>query len=340
LSENTIVNPVRRLIMPGLLVVVAVIVAVVFGSDDPGHGWDKRQHVVTVRLAYFPNLTHAAALVGVSKGFWWRAMGENRLETKVVNAGPEAMEALSAGAIDFAYVGPSPAINTYLKSNGRALRVIGGACEGGASLVARKGSNISGLVDLQGKRLAVPQLGGTQDVSARFFLSHVGLKPREIGGTVQVLPVKNGDMLGLMKTGQIDAGWVPEPWASRCVVELGALRVVDERDLWPGGFPTTVLVVRAAFAEQHPELVKAAISANNQALASIASDSATAKRTVNAELARLTGKPLSQEVLEMAWGEMKFKGDVSINSLERQAEAAVQAGYLPSDHASLQGITP
>lgn len=324
----------RRLVAPCLLVLAAVVVAVVFGTDEPvGSGKGA-----AVRLAYFPNVTHAPALVGVASGAWDSELGGYRLETKVVNAGPEAMEALLAGAIDFAYVGPSPAINTYVKSGGRALSVIAGACDGGASLVARSDAGISRIEDLAGKTLAVPQLGGTQDVSARYFLAKNGLKPREKGGTVQVMPVKNGDMIGLMRTRQIDAAWVPEPWASRCVFELGATRVIDERDLWPGGFPSTVLVVRTGFAVQHPELVDAARRANARAVASLVAKPEESKILVNKELSRLTGKPIPPAVLDQAWTRLSFTTRVDLAALERQAGAAVETGYLSADHSPLDGL--
>lgn len=326
----------RRLLLPGILVLAAVVVAVVFGSDEPDHGW-ARQGGTVVRLAYFPNVTHAPALVGVAEGYWRKEMGANRLETKVVNAGPEAMEALLAGAIDFAYVGPSPAINTYVKSHGRALKIIAGVCNGGASLIARPDAKVGRIEDLAGKSLAVPQLGGTQDVSARFFLSRAGLMPREKGGNVQVMPVKNGDLLGLMKSGQIDAAWVPEPWASRCIAEIGAVRVVDERDLWPGPFPSTVLVVRTAFADAHPALVQAAVLANTRAVDAIEGHPDQAKKTVNAELTRLTGKPIPSAVLDAAWSRLSFSKSVAMDGLQRQAKAAQATGYLSPD-ADLTGI--
>src|SRR5947207_5635860 len=217
-----------------------------------------------LRLAYFPNLTHAPAVAGVGRGDFQKALGHTAsIDAKVFNAGPEEMEALLAGEVDLGYVGPSPALNTYVKSGGRALRILAGACSGGASLVARAGAEVNGIRDLDGKRVADPQLGGTQDVSLRRSLAANGLRPREKGGTVQILPVKNPDALALFLSKQIDAAWVPEPWATRLVHEARGRRIIDERDLWPEHrFSTTVLVARAAFLKDHAREVNALLRAH------------------------------------------------------------------------------
>lgn len=293
-----------------------------------------------VRLAYFPNVTHAPALVGVAHGYFQRALPEGvALDTRVFNAGPEEMEALLAGEVDVGYVGPSPAINTYLRSHGRALRVVAGACSGGACLVARRDSPITGIASLGGKRLAVPQLANTQDVSARHFLSVQGLRPREKGGTVEVLPVRNPDILVLFLRKQLDAAWVPEPWASRLILEADARLVLDERDLWPQGrFTTTVMIVRRGFLEQHPDWVEAMLRAHIKAINWLKQDADEAQTAVNAELLRLTGKKLPTEVLQQAWRRLEFTTDPIRSSMETFVGAAGDAGYLPAELRDVQAL--
>src|SRR4051794_10925853 len=70
----------------------------------------------TLKLGYFANVTHAPALIGVNDGIIAKNLGATTLETQVFNAGPAAVEALNAGAIDAAYLGPNPAINSFVKS--------------------------------------------------------------------------------------------------------------------------------------------------------------------------------------------------------------------------------
>jgi NitT/TauT family transport system substrate-binding protein len=292
-----------------------------------------------VRIAFFPNLTHAPALVGVSKGFFASFLTTTTLSTRVVNAGPEAMEALLAGAVDFAYVGPSPAINTYIKSNGKALHILAGACDGGASLIRRGDVPIASIRDLDGKRVAVPQFGGTQDVSLRTFLAQNGLSPREKGGTVDILPIKNPDILSLFKQKQLDAAWVPEPWASRLKHETGAQTVVDERDLWPSGkFTTTVLVVRTAFATAHPDIVNEVLAAHLASVRWIQDSPAAAKQAVNQELKKLTGKALTANVLNDSWNHVAFSIEPDRESIQLFAEAAYKAGYSKNPPTGLADL--
>ncbi len=206
-----------------------------------------------VRLGYFATVTHAPALVGLERGFFADELGETELTTQVFGAGPAAIEALDAGAIDAAFVGPNPAISAYLRSDGASLRIVSGAASGGAQLVVRDGIDVPG--DLVGATLASPQLGGTQDVALRTWLAEEGLESRlRGGGDVTITPTSSALTLQLFREGTIDGAWLPEPWASRLVVDAGAHVLVDERELWPGGqFPTTYLVVSTRFLAEHPD---------------------------------------------------------------------------------------
>ncbi len=322
-------------IRPVIGVLTLLWLAVFYGAA-PNTGNSAAQKV---RLGYFPNLTHAPALIGVSTGGFQKELGANvGLNATAFNAGPEAMEALLAGAIDVSYVGPGPAINTYLKSHGKALRVIGGACSGGAALVAGENSTINTLRDLDGKRVAVPQMGGTQDISLRFFLSQQGLQTRDKGGSVEVLPIKSPDTLALMKRGEIDAAWMPEPWTTRLIHESNAKLVIDERDLWPAHqFPTTVIVARTDFLKAHPDQVAAILRAHSAAVAFLNADAKTAQTAVNTELKKLSGKPLQEADLREAWGRVTFVTDPNAPAMATFAQMAVKTGYLP-DGSDIAGL--
>ena len=173
-----------------------------------------------LRLGYFGNVTHAPALVGVNKGFVAKELGQTKLSTQVFNAGPAAIEALNAGAIDATYIGPNPAINSYVKSNGQSISIIAGATAGGAQLVVKPG--INSAADLKGKTLASPQLGGTQDVALRAWLGKQGFKTSTDGsGDVAINPTENAQTLKLFQDGKLDGAWLPEHWASRLVLQAG-----------------------------------------------------------------------------------------------------------------------
>lgn len=327
----------KSLLIPALAV-IAVLGFVTFwkkGGTEPAIAPGSQE----IRLAYFPNITHAPAIIGIAQGIWRDKLPDANVSVKVVNAGPEAMEALLANELDFSFVGPSPAINAYLKSKGNALRIISGTCLGGASLVRRSDVKIDSIKDLGGKRVAVPQTGGTQDVSCRYYLQKNGLKAKDQGGTVEVISVKNPDILALFKQKQIDAAWVPEPWASRLKLDTGAVTVVDERDLWPNQkFCTTVLVVRKAFADAHPDVVDQVLAAHIATLDWIKSNEADAKKVLNKELKRLSGKEIPDTLLNEAWSKVSFTSDPDYDSILTFAVAAKQAGYLKENDLNLAGI--
>src|SRR5437773_4129631 len=246
-----------------LMALVALMALAVIACGG-SQGSNSNSGPLAVRLGYFPNLTHAVALVGVARGTFQSDLGSKvKLEPKIFNAGPALIEALFAGDIDIGYVGPSPAINGYVKSHGAALRIIAGAASGGALFIVRPGANIQKAKDLANKKLADPQLGGTQDVSLRYYLQQNGLKTVDKGGNVQIIPTDNPTILTLFKQGKIDGAWVPEPWATRLIVEGNGRVLVDERNLWPDGkFVTTNVVVRKAFLDAHPDLVNKFLQAH------------------------------------------------------------------------------
>ncbi|MFC4059231.1 ABC transporter substrate-binding protein [Planomonospora corallina] len=293
-----------------------------------------------VRLGFFPNITHATALVGVEKGLYAEHLGSGTtLKTSTFNAGPAAIEAIFSGAIDATYIGPNPAINAWAKSKGEAIKIVAGAASGGVFLVVKPG--IDGVEDLRGKKIATPQLGNTQDVALRHWLDSKGVKTdTKGGGEVSIVPQENSQTIQTFATGDIDGAWVPEPFASRLVTESGGEVLVDERDLWPGKeFVITHLIVRQEFAKEHPEAVRKLIEAHVEANGLIAADPADAAKTTNAALEKLTGKPLKPEVLERAFKNITFTNDPIASSLVGSADHAVKVGLLePVDLAGIYDL--
>ena len=314
---------------------VTALVALAGCSNDSGssEGADASasptaEEISTLRLGYFPNFTHAPALVGTQEGFFKEALGELDLTVTptVFNAGPDAVTALLSDSLDISYIGPNPTVAAYVQSQGDAVRVISGAASGGAALVV--GSDISSPEDLNGKTFATPQLGNTQDVAFRYWLKQNGLAATEEGGDVTIAPQSNSEGLAAFIAGQIDGAWVPEPFVSQYVAE-GAKVLVNEKTLWPKGqFVTTNIIVRTEFLEQYPEVVEAFLTANVQALELIKSDPDTAKQDVNNALQALTGSPLDTKILDSAWSEVEFTADPLKATLVESAAHAVDVGLL------------
>jgi NitT/TauT family transport system substrate-binding protein len=285
-----------------------------------------------LRLGFFPNITHSQALVGHTEGTFSAEPGIGRLEVKQFNAGPAAMEALVAGSLDVAYVGPGPAINTYLKA-GRELRIIAGAVNGGAVLVTRTAKSAA---ELKGKKVASPQIGNTQDIALRHWLKQQGLAAAsEPGADVQVIPLSNPDILAQYVHGAIEGAWVPEPWGARMVADGGGQILVDERTLWPQGrFPTTVIVTTKKVLETRRPQIAALLRAHVRLTERWRADPDGFTTAVNTAFGKLTTKPLAPAILKEAFSRLEPSLDPEQAALAETARHAKELGYLPTDDVS------
>ena len=280
----------------------------------------------TLRLGFYPNITHGAALIGVKEGIFAKALGAGvTLKTQTFNAGPAEVQALFSGALDAGYMGSGPAVNAFAQSHGTAITVISGAASGGAELVVKP--SITSAAALKGKKLASPQLGNTQDVALRYWLKTQGLSTdTQGGGDVSIEPQDNATALLAFRSGAIDGGWEPEPFASEMVAAGGRV-LVDERSLWPGGkFATTLLVVRTQYLKEHPDVVKALLRGQVQANDFVNANPSQARADVSAEIDDITGKPLAPSVVADAWTGITFTDDPLSSSIQAAADHAVAVG--------------
>jgi NitT/TauT family transport system substrate-binding protein len=302
-------------------------------------GW-AQGNASAIRVGAFPNITHAQAMVGKANGWFDKAMGPQvKVQWTSFNAGPAAIEALFAGAIDMTYVGPNPAINGYVRSNGQALRVVAGAASGGASLIVRTDSGINRPEDFHGKRVASPQFGNTQDVALRNWLKTHGMTTIDKGGDVQIIPMANPDQLTLFLKKELDAAWAPEPWATRLIHEGNGRLFVDERTLWPNGqFVIGLLVVNTKFLKAHPDLVKTWIRANVELTDWINAHPAEARKLLNQQIQAETSKALPPIVLDEASSRMQATYDPLRSALMTAAKQAFDDGFLGRQMPDLSGL--
>ncbi|WP_104166737.1 ABC transporter substrate-binding protein [Cryobacterium sp. N22] len=308
------------------LLALIMIPGLLTGCAAAGTAAAPGEPATELRLGYFDNVTHAPALVGLDQGLFEDALGDTALTTQVFNAGPAAIEALSAGAIDAAYLGPNPAINSFVKSAGQSVRIVAGATSGGAALVVRPG--ITDASDLAGTTIATPQLGNTQDVALRSWLGEQGYATSTSGGgDVNIAPTENAQALALFQSGKIDGAWLPEPWVSRFVLEADATVLVDEASLWTdGAFPTTVLLVSADYLAAHPEAVEALVAGHTASVDWLTENPDQAAAAINRVLTADTGKPLPDAVLARALTAVTFTTDPLAETFPVLLKAGVDAG--------------
>lgn len=290
-----------------------------------------------LRVGHFPNITHAQAVIahGLSrqgKGWFEERLGpEVEVQWFVYNAGPSAMEAIFTKALDITYVGPNPAINAHLRARGEEIRIVAGACSGGAALVVKDGGPIKGDADFKGRKLATPQLGNTQDVAARAWLKSKGHRITMTGGDVLVVPTANPDQLALFQKGDIDAVWTVEPWVTRLILEAGGKVYLEESALWAdtgGKYVTTHLVSSVAFLGKKPDLLKKFLAAHVELTEWIKANPDEAKRILNEEIKAETTRALPAATLDRAWANLELTWDPVSASLLESAEAAHTVGFL------------
>lgn len=305
-----------------------------------GTACSKKVNNATVRVGYFPNIAHAQAVLGTANGTFATYLGPGvKIKTTLFNAGPSIIEAIFSGDLDIAYVGPSPAINGYVRSGGKALRVIAGVASGGSLFIVRPDSNIKNAADLSGKRIATPQLGNTQDIALRGYLNNCGLKPREMGGTVNILPLRNPDILNLFMRKQIDGAWVPEPWGARLIKEAGGNLFLDESSLWKDGrFCSTLIIVRTDFLKKHPDWVKQWLAAHIEMTRWINQHPKKAQFDTRSQIKALSGIHLPEEIFYDAFSRIEFTYDPIVSSLYSYAEMAHNAGFLKEGRPDLSGL--
>ncbi|MGA5182737.1 aliphatic sulfonate ABC transporter substrate-binding protein [Streptomyces pseudogriseolus] len=297
----------------------------------------KKLSASEVKIGYFPNLTHATALVGVQEGLLQKELGGTTIKSSTFNAGPSEIEALNAGSIDIGWIGPSPSINGYTKSAGKNLRIISGSASGGVKLVVNP-DRIKTLDDLKGKKIATPQLGNTQDVAFLHWIAEKGWKvdAQSGKGDVSVVRTDNKITPDAYKSGSVDGAWVPEPTASKLVAD-GAKVLLDESDIWPDKkFVITNIIVSQTFLKEHPDVVEAVLRGSVRTNAWINAHPDEAKAAANKALEKLSGKALPAEVLNPAWKSITFLDDPLASTLDAQAEHAVSAGLL--EKPDLEGI--
>jgi NitT/TauT family transport system substrate-binding protein len=308
-------------------------------SSSPPSTTFTNNSIGVVNIGYFANINHAQAVIGLANGDYRKAVGTStQIKTFVFTAGPTEMTALLAGKIDMAYVGPSPAVNAYIQSNGTGLVILAGATSGGASFVVRGDESIGAVKDLGGKTFAAPQLGNTQDIALRHYLQANGYKTADKGGNVTVVDTSNSNIVSLFATKQIDGAWVPEPWAQTLILQNGGRLFLDERTIWPNGFSTAELVVRAQFLQQHLDVVREIVGAHVAETVWINNNLAQATTEFNQQFAVLTGQALNSTILTASFGKLAFTYDPLSASVTQQAQNAYSLGFLTAAPSNLSGL--
>ncbi len=324
----------RSAVLAGIGVILLAIAVGITANT----GIDNSEN--SLRVAYFPNIGHAIPVVGMERGTFENNLGNTTaVESKIFDSGPQVIESLFAKSIDLAYVGPGPAINGFLKSENHDVLILSGAASGGASFIVHPNSEINSANDFAGKRIAAPQIGNSQDVSLRHYLSENGLKPYEKGGSVVVLNIPNPDIYTLFTKGEIDAAWVPEPWATILVQELDGERMFFEEELWPNEkFASVLLIGRQEYVKENPEIISKWLESHEQTVNWINENPQDTRIIFNDFMLNHMGQTLSDSVVDESLANLEITTDPVDDSIYTFAKRADSLGYLGRTGYSLDGI--
>ena len=319
----------------GIAIVVIGVIVLVGTTQSSFDDSEKK-----IRIAFFPSIIHAVPIVGMENQTFSENLDTDLdIQVKIFDSGPQVIESIFSNSVDLAYVGPGPVINGYLKSDGKDLKILASAANGGASFVIQKNSGLESIENYSGKRIAAPQISNTQDVSLRHYLAENGLISAEKGGDVFVLNISNPDIYTLFAKGDIDGAWVPEPWATMLVEELDGIRLFDENEFWPENkFSSVLLIGRADYIEKNPEIIKKWIDANEKTVKWINDNPTESKKLYNEFLKDYMGKTLPEKIVEESFSNIVITSEPVEKSIHIFAERADSLGYLGRDGYTLDEI--
>ncbi len=292
-----------------------------------------------INLSFFPSISHVVPIIGINSGIFYENLGYVTIKTKLFESGPQTIESLFSNSIDVAYIGPGPTVNGFLKSEKQGISILSGTTSGGISFISHPKSLIFSISDFSGKRIAVPQIGNTQDVSLRNYLFENGLKSVEKGGTVYILNISNPDIYTLFTKGEIDGAWISEPWASILTNELGGTRLFYEKDLWPEKkFSTVLLIARTEYIQKNQLVIENLLDSHIRTISWINVNQDETKSAFDEFMEDTMGQSLTNEIIDTALSNIESTYDPLRNSIYVFAEREYLLGYLGRHGYDLNGI--
>lgn len=304
------------------IVLFSFIIGVVAGCSS------KDDNSVTI--GYFPNLTHIATIVALENDYFAEEFGEDiQIDTKTFTNGGLFMEAMQTKEIDIGTVGPGPLINFYIKNP--EFHLVSGAVNGGAVLVAAKDSGITSLADLDGKRVAIPVIGSTQDVMVRKALKEVNLEPTSNGGTVELYAAAPADTATLFVQQSVEAAATQEPWGYILETQADGQLLLDwDEFAWGKDSTNTVVAARDEFLAKE-NLATAYLTAHKRAVEFIRENPEEAQVLVINHIKELTGKEIDEAEATAAFNRLEVTTEVNEKVIQEMADINKEADYVPSN---------
>lgn len=310
---------------------ISILVLIIFSLlIFAAAGTTAASELEEITLGYFPNITHASAIVGVSEGIFVDQMNGIKIKTKIFPNGSLFMDALATGQIDLGYVGPGPAINRYLQ--GADVKALASASTGGTVLVTSKDFKYNSVKDLDNKIIATPALGCTHDLLFRQLIKEHNLDTNRRGGNIDHRAQKPATMVGLFATGQLDAAVVSEPWAARMESDLDSKVVVNWDQMpWEGKMPATLVVSSNEFINNNPKLIDNFLKAHQEAINYINNNPVESSKIIQKAIKNITRQELSLNIIKRSMERTNITSELDSSVVQKLADLSAELGFIKGD---------
>lgn len=269
-----------------------------------------------IRMAYLQNDIHHLPLwIAIDKGFFKEQGLKVEIEG-IFRSGPELMSAFSAGALDVAYVGEAPTVTAV--ANGTVkVAILAQVNTEGSAIVVGNNSSITNITDLKGKQIAVPGYSTVQD----FLLRKTFREPGANSNGAKVTIIKPPEMIGALRTKQIDAFIAWEPYPAQAVnMGIGKI-LLSSGEIWRN-HPCCVLVVDRPFAKVNSARVKQIIQAHEKSIAFIRDNPEEAVRIA----VKYTG--LDEKIVRTAMRNVTYVSNLNVDGLKEYVKFLNEFGYI------------
>jgi len=214
---------------------------------DVIHEGSNRQALRELTVGYLPVTCHLTCPVTdyASK----TTETNTNFNSRLFSDFPTVVSALEAKQVQAAFMIVPLAMK--LREQGVPVKICYLGHRDGSEIVVGKNSSIRSLLDLKGKKVAIPSLYSNQNFVMHKLMSDYGMRPEDIGFVVLPPP----DMPTSLASGAIDGYFVGEPFCAKAELDGIGRILYYARDIWPN-FISCALVVHEDLIKDHPEVVQ------------------------------------------------------------------------------------
>jgi sulfonate transport system substrate-binding protein len=228
---------------------IVLLLGIVLAVAPFAYGQNSSDHVIRIGYQKYGTLVLLKA-----RGSLEKHLAQNHVEVQWTEfpAGPQLLEGLNVGSIDFGIAGEAPPI--FAQAAGADIVYVGyePQASAGEALIVPKNSPIKTLSDLRGKKVALNKGSNVHYLLVK-LLEKAGLKYSDIDA-IYLAPA---DARAAFERGSVDAWVIWEPFLAAAQNQTGARIVSDGQGLVSNH---QFFLASRSYAQKHPEMVSIVLS--------------------------------------------------------------------------------